>query len=74
MLHHNMKGTDTNAPPAPTTEDVMPTTLPMPNMPHVPGKVRLGLGLRSKYICTDEYATNSAKMRLKVAVGMATAI
>jgi hypothetical protein len=45
-LHQVMNGTETNAPPAPTSADSKPMTPPAPNVPCGPGSWRDGLGLR----------------------------
>src|SRR5205814_981555 len=59
-LHHVRKGTEMKAPPAPTIEDTTPMSVPAPNMPAVPGSVRVALGLRSTSIWVAENATKIA--------------
>ena len=51
---HAIKGTLTNAPPAPTKPDSMPMRPPMPNCPTKPGIWREGLGFLSMYIWKAE--------------------
>ena len=72
-LLHVMKGTEINAPPAPTRDDRLPIKPPTLNIPAKPGSTRLGLGLRFKNICVAEKATKTAKSTLKILPGSATA-
>jgi hypothetical protein len=69
-----MKGTDTNAPPAPTSDDSRPMPLPTPKVASGPGSVRPGLGLRSRKICVAENATKIANRMPSSLPGRATAI
>ncbi len=52
----------------------MPINPPIANIPGPAGRVRVGLGLRSRNIWVAEKPTNSAKSTLSTLPGMATAI
>ncbi len=58
-LHQVMNGTEIKPPPAPTSAESTPITLPAPKVPTGPGSERLGGGLRSRNICVAEKATKT---------------
>ncbi|MCY1546430.1 hypothetical protein D9M68_824260 [compost metagenome] len=53
-LHQVMNGTERKPPPAPTSCDSVLMVAPTPISPAVPGRLRLGLGLALRNICTAE--------------------
>ncbi len=72
-LHHAMNGTDSVPPPMPTRLDTPPMTLPMPNMPAVPGSSRDALGLMSSSICAaTQYRKQTKKPLRKLVESWAT--
>src|SRR3954469_23017022 len=73
MLHQVMKGTEMKAPPAPTSDETAPIKVPTPKVAAGPGRVRLGLGLRSRNICVAEKATKQPKKMPSSLPGKATA-
>ena len=50
-LQMERNGTVSNPPPIATKLEIIPIMLPAPNIPHLPGSVRLGLGLILSSIC-----------------------
>jgi len=60
-LHQIMKGTERNAPPAPTMLDTTPIVAPTPKSPGLPGSVRLAFGSRFWSIWTPAKPVNAAK-------------
>ena len=60
-LHQVMKGTEMKPPPAPTSPDNTPITVPAPSMPGGGGNSRVGLGFLSNSICVAENPTKIAK-------------